>query len=660
MTLRPRLIGIAAGALMGAAAGAMALLLVYGASAELRIEMDRDHPVTARGFYSVERGNGKSFAWTGHTAEIGWPGLDRRTPWACTVSVLGWRPATAPLPTVHFAADGEDVFVWPSRGGDDAVRFVVPARPESVGLVLTVTVAETFRPADDPRDLGVAIDRISCRPAPGHRAMPSWSALGRAAVSAAALGAALGAVGLGWPVAVVGALLIAAAQAAPLSAGFAPYVSDRPPVVLLSVGFALATTLVVLGLELVRRGPLSGSARFVVALSAVLCYLKLLVLLHPDMPTMDALMQAHRLEWVMSGRYYFTNLTPDGYAFPYGISLYLISAPFASVIRDHVALLRGVVCIAEMLAGLSLYAMVSRTWRDRAVAVIAVILFHTTPIAAAVVGTGNLTNAFGESAGLLTIATVVLLPLAWPAWVWLLVPMLIASVAFIAHLSTLMVLSMTLCAIGLLYVVAGGHTLHRVASWILMGLGLAMTASVLMFYGHFWSTYRSQAARMAGDVRTIVSPTRQTPPQTPRTTPAPAPPEQQATPPTARPRPRRPQPPAGERFAALGRRARLAYGWILPAVAALGLVVLVRRRVRDRLSLAVAAWFVTLLGCSALAVFTPLELRYQLAVAPAFAILGGVAAAAWWRAGGWRRWTIAALVAMIVVAGSRNWFEWIL
>jgi hypothetical protein len=59
-------------------------------------------------------------------------------------------------------------------------------------------------------------------------------------------------------------------------------------------------------------------------------------------------------------------------------------------------------------------------------------------------------------------------------------------------------------------------------------------------------------------------------------------------------------------------------------------------------------------------VFTPLELRYQLAVAPALAILGGFAGAAWWRAGGWRRWTMAIVLAMIVVAGTRNWSDWIL
>ena len=657
---RSRLLALVVGALVGAAAGALALLLAYGASPAVRIEMDRDLPNSARGFYPVERGDGKTFAWTGPAAEISWPGLDRRMPWTCTVSLLGWRPPAAPLPTVRFTADGVEVLAWIARGGNDDVRLDIPVRAEGGGLVLAMAVSDTFRPVDDPRDLGIAVDRVSCQPASGRLALAPWPALAGAALSAAIFGAALGVIGLAWPIAAAGALLVSAAQAAPLMVGMAPYLAGRPPAIPLSTGLAITIAALVVALDLLRRTRLSGEARIVIALSAVLCYLKLLVVLHPDMPPGDAVFQAHRLEWVLSGRYYFTSLTPDGYLFPYGISLYLAAAPFASFVRDHVALLRGVVCITEMLAGLSLYAMVSRTWHDRAAGVAAVVLLHTTPIAAAVVGTGNLTNAFGESAALLTVATVVLLPLAWPAWIWLLVPMLVGSVAFIAHFSTFMVLAITLCAIGLTYYLVGGPTLQRAASCVLMGLGLAVVASMLVFYGHFWSTYRSQAARLAGDVKTINSADQQRTAPPPRVFPAPAPPSQQAPAQSARPVSRRQRPPAVERLSTLGRRMSAAYGWTLPAMAILGLVFLIKRRLRDRLSLAIAGWLVTLVACAALAVFTPLELRYQLAVAPALALLGGVAASAWWRSGNWRRWAIVAVLAIIVVAGARSWFDWIL
>ena len=131
---RARLIALMVGTVVGAAAGALALLVSYSASPAVRLEMDRDLPGATRGFFPVERGDGKAFAWTGRTAEIEWPQLDRRLPWPCTVSLLGWRPPTAALPTVRVAADGVEVLVWTTGGGHDDVRFDVPARPEELGL----------------------------------------------------------------------------------------------------------------------------------------------------------------------------------------------------------------------------------------------------------------------------------------------------------------------------------------------------------------------------------------------------------------------------------------------------------------------------------------------------------------------------------------------
>jgi hypothetical protein len=107
------------------------------------------------------------------------------------------------------------------------------------------------------------------------------------------------------------------------------------------------------------------------------------------------------------------------------------------------------------------------------------------------------------------------------------------------------------------------------------------------------------------------------------------------------------------------RRARQAYGPILPVMALLGLVLLARRRVRDRMSLAIAGWLLTLVTFSALAVLTPLEMRYHLAVAPAIAMLAGLAASDWWRLGGLRRLMIGVAVAAVVLLGARGWFDWL-
>ncbi|MEI6667379.1 MAG: hypothetical protein WCP29_04420 [Acidobacteriota bacterium] len=650
---RARFASLVVGTLVGAAAASLSLAVAYGLAPSIRLEMDRDTPATTRGFFPVERGDGKTFAWTEKSAELTWPDLDRNVPWTCKVSLLGWRPAAAPLPTVRVSADGLERVVWASKGGNEDLRIDIPVRRDASGLVLALAVSDTFRPADDPRDLGVAVDRIVCEPAAGARAAAPMPALWQAMGAGAVLGLALGLIGLAWPVAAMGALLLSMAQAATLVVGAAPYLPGHPPAILLAASFAVAMVALVLALDAFRREPLSTPTRIAIGLSAVLCYLKLLVVLHPDMPPGDAVFQAHRLEWVLAGRYYFTSLTPDGYLFPYGISLYLIAAPFASLVRDHVALLRGVVCVAEALAGLSLYAVVSRTWQGRGTGVVAVLLFHVTPIASAVVGTGNLTNAFGESAALLAIATIVSLPIGWPVWAWLLAPMLIASIAFIAHFSTFMVLAVTMCAVGLLYYTVGGPMLRRAASCVLIGLGLAIVVSTLLFYGHFWNTYRSQAQRLASAAGTLVSSGAR--PADPRPQVAPT-----ASPVAPRVSNRRGRPSLGDRLSTLGRRTTAAYGWLLPFSAMVGVVLLVRRRVRDRLSLAIAAWLATLVVCAGLAVLTPLELRYQLAVAPALALLGGVAGSGAWRTGGWRRWATAALLAAIVVAGARNWLDLIL
>jgi len=668
--LSTRLFAAVAASVAGAIAGAAALLLAYGFNPPVRFEMDRDLPRTVKGLFPIERGGGKTFAWTRRTAEVTLPDLNRRTPWLCRVGVLGGRPAGVPQPTIRFSVDGIDRQAWTGAGADSEILVDVPARADGVdGLVLGLAVSETFRPADDPRDLGVPIDRIACEPATGRFAMAPFPALQRAAAAGAIIGAGLGALGLSAPIATGGALVAVVLQAWTLAFGMAPYAGGRPPVVPLAAGLMLGVVVLSMTLELFRRQALSTATRAALGFSAVACFLKLTVLLHPDMPAMDAVFQAHRLEWVLSGRYFFTSLTPDGYQFPYGISLYVVAAPFAAIMRDHVSLLRIVVCVAEMLAGLCLFGIVARTWADRGTALVSLVLFHTTLVAAAVAGTGNLTNAFGESMALMAVATLVAVPLTWPIWTWLIIPIAVALVAFLAHFSTFMVLAVAMCAIGLAYYLFGGPSLERAATCVLLGLGLSTLLAVLVFYGHFWSTYRGQVTRLSGEVQSVVARPPTPSPAASGTTSAPmaAPPStaqtdaQPTAPPPGRPTAaRRARPGFSEKVATLGRRNASAFGWLLPAMAAIGLVVLVRRRIRDRLTLAIGGWLVTLAGCAALAVFTPLELRYQLTVVPALAVLGGVAVTAAWRAGSWRRWVLAAAWLAAAAMGVHAWFIWIL
>ncbi len=70
---------------------------------------------------------------------------------------------------------------------------------------------------------------------------------------------------------------------------------------------------------------------------------------------------AHRLDYVLAGRYFFTQVMPGGVQFPYAIALYVFASPWAAFTRDHIALLRVVVAAAEAAAGLLLYWAILRT-----------------------------------------------------------------------------------------------------------------------------------------------------------------------------------------------------------------------------------------------------------------------------------------------------------
>ena len=126
-------------------------------------------------------------------------------------------------------------------------------------------------------------------------------------------------------------------------------------------------------------------------------YLLLLAVLHPSKALVDALFHAHRLEWVRAGNYFFTQPMPDGVAFPYAIALYVVASPWMALTRDHVALLRIVVCTAHVLTGLLLYAAVLHRWNDRLAGALAVVLWSLIPQWFVVVGNANLTAAFAQS-----------------------------------------------------------------------------------------------------------------------------------------------------------------------------------------------------------------------------------------------------------------------
>ncbi len=180
--------------------------------------------------------------------------------------------------------------------------------------------------------------------------------------------------------AAVTAVAVAAALAFALSSGMAPYSRYLTTVPWVAAWIAVA---VVAGSALaarVRRQPLADAARIAIALSAAFLLVELAGLLHPSKGIADALFHAHRLEWVLAGRFYFTQPMPSGVNFPYAIALYVIAAPWSYVTHDYIALLKVVVLVARALAALMLYPLLARIWDDRAAGILAIVVCHLVPL----------------------------------------------------------------------------------------------------------------------------------------------------------------------------------------------------------------------------------------------------------------------------------------
>src|SRR5258708_27758675 len=157
-------------------------------------------------------------------------------------------------------------------------------------------------------------------------------------LAAAMFGAALSLIGL-TAAAVIGAtLLLTLAQAVPLSTGLGAYTRYEETAVRLALWIGLAVLAAVKGSEWWNGRPLRQTAKFAVVFSGAALYLRLLSLLHPSKLPVDALFQAHRLEWVMAGGFFFSPPIPRGGRFPYAICLFFVCPPWLVLAHCYFAL----------------------------------------------------------------------------------------------------------------------------------------------------------------------------------------------------------------------------------------------------------------------------------------------------------------------------------
>src|SRR5437868_2391139 len=115
-------------ALVGAIAGAAALVAGFKAHPDLTFEMDRDLPArVTSGFYPVEFSGDQTFAWTSELAQINVPGVNRQTPWVCHVRFRGGRSADLKQPDVTLAIDSRPSATRTSTNDFQDLDITAPA-----------------------------------------------------------------------------------------------------------------------------------------------------------------------------------------------------------------------------------------------------------------------------------------------------------------------------------------------------------------------------------------------------------------------------------------------------------------------------------------------------------------------------------------------------
>jgi len=625
----------AIGALLGAAVSVTAALFLYQYHSTVHLEMDRDVPSMVTGLYGTERVGDHTYAWSRRDVSLHLPGLNRSQPWACLVIVRGGRADEATLPDVVVTLDGVIQRRVATTNEYQHITFDIPSQ-SSPGAVVGLHVTNTFEPsAEDRRALGVMIDRWTCAPEAGHIVPPPARVSRAAVILGAAFGGAVVLMGASWATLLVGMGILGLGLAVPLTVGAGPF---NPALDLsLWVGVAGAAVVALVGGVWRWTGMVwSAEARLAITWTIGVVVVKLLVLLHPMKAIIDAVFHAHRVLWVLDGRYFFTQTMPSGVEFPYAIGLYVVAAPWAALTSDLVSVLRIIIVVAEATGGLLLYLLVAHGWRDRQTAVVAAVLFSVVPLPFVIIGNANMTNVFAQALALASVAAAI----RWPLQPRDLGPMIgftaITAAALLSHISTLTLLAVTLGLLAVLYWWRGDRTIRASAAVILGGSAVAGLIAVVTYYIHFLDAFQSALTmRAAGG-------------------------------------PSSGDTPVGllERLTEAGTLIVAGLGWPLLALAALGALAFWHRPWRDRLDLGVLAWLATAVVCIGLVVATPVDrpfLRYAaefisrvlFTTAPGVVMLAALGATGLWRRGGVWSWVAGLAVGGALVVGVDQWLAWL-
>ena len=636
--LRPRLQQLLAAAVLPVAF--LALVVPYLVRPEVRLDFDEDGPARlphTRGFHGSEHtGAFFTFAWTSQNARLMLPALPRGTAWTLTVTGRAPRPQNAQAGPVTFAERGRELAVWqaPPRESQPPGTFEVTLPPaDAAGLRLDIASGDSFSPGQgDARTLALQVDAIVLRPANRWSAIP-W---GRALFFAIAIA------GLAWVVFITtssppaGAIGIAAALAIGglgrrASWLYLPSMDDAV--------WAAAPALALLGIGLLFRWlwrqprECAGTA---IALSVWFTVVKYALLIHPAMTIGDAAFHQNRFQLVYGGAWLFTSSAPGG-EFPYPPAFYVMATLLPAGHVASVELLRGFALFTDSAAGL-LLALALGPVAGGVRAPATALLWQTAPALFQVQALTYLTNSFGNAWSAIGLAFLVRTLRDRAAIGWIAAAAAAIVIAFVAHVSSFVMLALTLGAAAGIAALRGRWRAAALAGGV---LALCLTCVWLLYYRHFTPLY---AQRWTHTV-------------------AAAPVEAAGSLPIQRDEAHQTafvpgRPALQQRLAYVPRYAARYLGIGLLGLAAL-LPLVWRRGAAPPDDAPLLAWgaLVATIAAFAAGQLTPIDLRYYLAAASLLAVLGAATVAATWAAPGdprpspALRGAVAALAAVAVVQG---------
>jgi hypothetical protein len=592
----------------------LALVVPFLARPEVRLDFDEDAPARlphTRGVHGAEHtGDFFTFAWTSQNARQMLPALPRGTAWTLTIAARAPRPGDAQAAPVAFSERGRELAVWASPPRESqpfgAFDVTLPASDAS-GLRLDIASGDSFTPGPpDNRTLALQVDAMVLRPENRWAAIP-W---GRAALFAAALAAlaALVATATGSTVGGVAAL------AAALAIGglgrraswlYLPSMDD-------ALGAAVPA-LAVLGVGLLFRWLWRlprAEAGIAIALSVWFTVVKYALLVHPAMTIGDAAFHQNRFQLVYGGAWLFTSVAPGG-EFPYPPAFYAGLRLLAPGHLVSVALMRGFALTTDAIAGLLLAFAVASPSRPLLTPA-AALLWQTAPALFQVQALTYLTNAFGNAWSAIGLAFLARVLRDRAAIGWIAAAVAAIAIAFVAHLSSFVMLALTLgAAAGL----AAIRRRWRTAGLVGGVLAVCLVSVWILYYRHFTPLY---AQRWAHPV-------------------AAAPIDAGGSPPLQRDEAHQTAfvpgwPALQQRLAFVPRYAARYLGIGLLGLAVLLPLVWRRGAPPDEGDAPVLAWGALLATIAAFVAgqLTPIDLRYYLAGASLLAVLGAATVAATW------------------------------